>query len=293
MIRSMTGFGSASGTADGVAFDIEIRAVNNKYFKGSIRLPDAWGAAEADIDARLRARLGRGSISLSVRMKLSSDKSGYTVNTTALERYLKQLEQLDVQANPTLRIDLAGLMQLPGVCEPPAIDDLAEKTLPVLMTLVDEAIDGVLQMRGQEGQKLAEDLLGRCDEVAEALAQVAERAPDVVKSYHVRLTERINELLDGARLAPDDETLAKEVAFFADRCDIAEELQRLATHIEHFREAVNGNNAAGRKLDFIAQEMLREANTIGSKANDADIASLVVTMKAAIDRIKEQVQNAE
>ena len=293
MIRSMTGFGSASGSADGVAFDVEIRSVNNRGFKGSIRLPDMWGAAEADIDGLLRNRLVRGSVTLSVRMRLSSDQTGHTVNMVVLERYLKQLEGLDIQANPTLRIDLAGLMQLPGVCEPPAMDDVAEKTLPALMGLVDEAITGVLQMRQQEGQKLADDLLARCDEVDAAMAEVATRAPDVVKDYRDRLVVRIGELLEGVRVTNDDEAIAREVAFFADRCDIAEEIQRLTTHIEQFRTDVQANDAAGRKLDFIAQEMLREANTIGSKANDVSIAGQVVTMKAAIDRIKEQVQNAE
>jgi uncharacterized protein (TIGR00255 family) len=293
MIRSMTGFGSASGSADGVAFDVEIRSVNNRGFKGTIRLPDMWGAAEADIDSRLRDRLVRGSVTLSVRMRLSSDQAGHTVNTVVLERYLKQLEGLDIQANPTLRIDLVGLMQLPGVCTPPAMDDIAAQTLPALMGLVDEAIEGVIQMRQQEGQKLADDLLARCDELEAAMLDVAEHAPDVVKDYRDRLVVRIGELLEGVRITSDDEAIAREVAFFADRCDIAEELQRLTTHIEQFRTDVRADDAAGRKLDFIAQEMLREANTIGSKANDVSIAGQVVTMKAAIDRIKEQVQNAE
>ncbi len=291
MIRSMTGFGSASGSCDGVAFDVEVRSVNNRYFKGSIRLPDVWSAAEADIETRLRDKLVRGSVTLSVRMRLSNDQAGYTVNTTVLDRYLKQLEGLDIQANPTLRIDLAGLMQLPGVCEPPTMDP--ELVLPTLMDLVDQAIEGALQMRQQEGQKLADDLLNRCDELETALSAIDKRAPDVVKEYRDRLTARIAELLEGVRVTSDDEAIAREAAFFADRCDIAEELQRLTTHIEHFRKGVRGNDSAGRKLDFIAQEMLREANTIGSKANDAEIAALVVTMKAAIDRIKEQVQNAE
>jgi uncharacterized protein (TIGR00255 family) len=293
MLRSMTGYGSARGQDGGVAYDVEIRAVNHRYLKAIVRLPDVWSSAEAEIEKRLRKQVRRGSVTVSVRMKVTDDQAAYQVNSAVLNRYVDQLRQLEVDANPTMRIDLAALLQLPGVCESPSYENICEQTRETLMSVVDEAVVDLVDMRSREGEALASDLLANCEAVEKSLAIVSERAETVVTDYHARLQERVAQLLEAAKLELDADSLAREVAVYAERSDVAEEISRLTGHIEQFRLNAASGEAAGRKLDFIAQEMLREANTIGSKASDTEISRAVVEMKTAVDRIKEQVQNVE
>lgn len=293
MLLSMTGYGNSQGKADGVEYDVEVRAVNNRYLKAVVKLPDLWSAIEGDVEKLLRAQMTRGSVTVSVRMRMTGELAAHNVNMAALMRYMDQLREVEVEGNPTLRIDLAALLQLPGVCQPAAMEDLCEKSRDMLLELIDDAIDAAVKMRQVEGKALTEDLLGYCAIIEAQLAEVAKRAPDVVGEYHERLAVRVGELVSTAKLDMDPDMLAREVAIFAERCDIAEELQRLAGHLDQFRQEAAGEAGSGRKLDFITQEMLREANTIGSKANDLEIARAVVDMKTAIDRIKEQVQNVQ
>jgi len=184
-------------------------------------------------------------------------------------------------------------MQLPGVCVPPPLEDIVEATHDDLLRLIEQAMDQLLVMRNREGKVLRDDLLGNVMVIDQQLQIVARRAPDVVRDYHARLAARVAELMNTGSLPLDTEQLTREVAVFAERCDVAEEISRLSAHVSQFREAADSPEPAGRKLDFIAQEMLREANTIGSKSNDAEIARAVVEIKTAIDRIKEQAANAE
>ncbi len=293
MLKSMTGFGHAAGCADGVEFDVEVRTVNNRYFKPSLRLPELWSYAEAGIEKKLRDQIVRGSVTVAVRMKLSDDQAAGDINTAVLKRYVDQLRSLDVDTSEAIQIDLATLLQLPGVCQSPVRDDLRERGEATLLSLVDQAAAALMEMRLTEGKGLADDLLGHCDNLESLLTAAADRAPGVVKAYQERLEGRIADLLSSGKLEIDPDMITREVAMFADRCDIAEELQRLGGHIELFRQVVASGEASGRKLDFVAQEMLREANTIGSKGNDTELARVVVDMKTAIDRIKEQVQNVE
>ena len=293
MLRSMTGFGSTQGRVEGVEYAVDARSVNNRYLKSSIKLPEMLASAEADIEKLIRERVSRGTVTLSVRMRLPQEQAAHNVNMAALTKYINQLRQLEVEANPTLRIDLSGLLMLPGVCEPPELEGLLEKTHEGLMALACQALDQLMDMRHREGAALKADLVGQIEVIERSLMLVAARSPEVVKDYHQRLAARVAELTNAGRIDIDSDSLAREVAIFAERCDIAEEIARLTGHMKHFRQAMASPEPAGRKLDFIAQEMLREANTIGSKANDADIARAVVEMKTAVDRIKEQVQNAE
>ena len=293
MLCSMTGFGAAAGQADGVEYAVEVRSVNNRYFKGSIRLPESLSPLESEIDKRLRSKVTRGTVTLQVRMKVPEELAAATVNGKALQRYLDQLKPLEIDGGPVLRIDLGSLLLLPGVCEPAPLDDLVERTRAGVMALIDQAVDGMLAMRKAEGEALRADLSGHCDRIERHLADVERRSPSVVQEYHERLKGRVAELVNAAQVPVEGEHLAREVAVFAERCDISEEVSRLRGHLEQFREALGLPGAVGRKLDFIAQEMLREANTIASKANDAAIGRAVVEIKTAVDRIKEQVQNAE
>ncbi len=293
MLRSMTGFGSVHGAVGEVEYAVELKSVNNRYFKASIKLPEMWASAETEIEKLLRERLSRGSVNLSVRMRLGADQAACRLNIAALSSYIEQLKLLEIEGNPTLRIDLASLLQLPGVAEPPPMDELVEASREGLMDMIRQALDDLLVMREKEGQALGEELQSQLKLIEQRLAEIAPRTGQVVREYQERLTARVAELTEAARIRIDEESLAREVAIFAERSDIAEEMQRLTTHIAQFRKAMGSPEPAGRKLDFIAQEMLREANTIASKSNDAQIASAVVDIKTAIDRIKEQVQNAE
>jgi uncharacterized protein (TIGR00255 family) len=293
MIRSMTGFGQARRQIGKDLYSAEIRSVNGRYFKAGIRLPELLAGMESDIDQHLRARLGRGSVQFAMRMKAESADAAHEINAAALGRYIEQLDALRPETDIKLTIDLSGLLALPGVCNPPEGQDLLERFGGELLKLVDEAIDATLVMRTREGLALAQDLLLNCKVIEDRLAQVAGRAPQVVQEYHQRLRQRVAELTASAEIKIDALDLAREVALFAERCDVNEEISRLGGHIEQFRAAVGGDEQPGRKLDFLAQEMLREANTIASKAASGEIIRHVVEIKTAIDRIKEQVQNVE
>ena len=293
MLQSMTGFGSAQGVLEGVEYAVEVRSVNNRYLKTSIKVPEIWASAESRIEALVREKISRGSVTVAVRMRVPDEQAAYQVNSAVLSRYLDQLKLVEVDGDPVLRIELGVMLQLPGVLEPPPLDELCERTGLGMLTLVGQALDAMTAMRRLEGEAVRDDLAKLCDDIARNLKIVVERSPLVVAEYHARLAQRVSELTSQARLSLEGDTLAREVALFADRCDVAEEISRLSGHVAQFRQAMTTPEPSGRKLDFIAQEMLREANTIASKANDAQIAWAVVDIKTAIDRIKEQVQNVE
>lgn len=293
MLRSMTGFGTAQADIEGIEYAVEIRSVNNRYFKAVIRLPEIWSGAETEIEKLIRNSVSRGSVTAGVRMRVPDEKAAYRVNTVALESYINQLKVLKVNADHTLRIDLGTMLQLPGVCEPPPREEICKVTHDGLMDVIRKAMGELITMRLSEGEAIKDDLLVQCDAIDTNLASISQRSGDVVKDYHVRLETRVQELVDTARVNIDADTLAREVAIYADRCDIAEELSRLAGHLVQFRQTMDSDELVGRKLDFIAQEMLREANTIASKANDAKIGRAVVEIKTAVDRIKEQAANVE
>ncbi len=289
----MTGFGAATGEVIGVEFSIETRSVNNRYLKLSLRLPDSLQMLETKIDQLVRTHLQRGSVNLSVRMKVPDSEAAYHVNTVALNSYLEQVKPLEIDANPMLRIDLASLLLLPGVCQPPALDELAERVEEGLLALIGQALDELVKMREVEGKAIVDDLLCNAKLIEDRLADISAKADDVIQLYHDRLRDRVQMLTAKAKLHLDEDTLAREVAIYAERSDIAEEISRLTTHLKEFRKICDSSQPMGRKLDFMAQEMLREANTIASKGGDADIARSVVDIKTAIDRIKEQAANLE
>jgi len=292
-IVSMTGFGDASLVHAGTHYSLEIRSLNNRFYKPVIKLPDIVAGLEPEIETKLRDRLVRGSITCILKMRVEGASAAYLINKDALERYLSQLKGIK-GFDGIARIDLASLMSLPGVCQEPDDDaDHLEKHGPVVRKLIDQAVEKLQAMRVREGQALFSDLLKHAQVIATSLSEIEKRAPFVIDDYHKRLLNRVNELLSKAQMQVAQIDLLKEVAVFAERSDISEEIQRLRHHLTAFEQACRTNEHAGRKLDFITQEMLREANTIGSKANDAYIAGNVVDIKGSIDRMKEQVQNVE
>lgn len=298
MIRSMTGFGDASTQADGVNYSVELRSLNNKYFKCSIRLPEQFQGMEAELETQLRKRVSRGSFTLSVKFKANDAQAVSRVNDDAILAYLDHLETIHAKIQDrAVQIDLTQLLVLPGVLQP-ALDEvsLLSKSRPVIAKLLDEATDKLMAMRTTEGQTLADDLSKHLQLIMDRMKRIGERAPLVIDEYHQRLRNRMDELLSRAELKADETVLIREVAVFAERADISEEVSRMAGHVAQFQEIIaNGSESdpVGRTLDFLAQEMLREANTIGSKSNDAQISRAMIETKSAVDRIKEQVQNVE
>jgi len=292
MILSMTGFGSAAHSHDGVSYNLEIRSVNSRYFKAVIKLPETVQFAESEVERMLRERLARGTVAYTLRIRSDADSAGFEVNLAALNRYVEQFCQARIPQGVRATIDLAAVAGLPGVCQPAEVDEQArEHLLQLVRQVTDQAITGLVEMRRAEGQALRQDLLGSCQELRRHLAAVAAQAPKVVQEYQQRLSARVQILLDGATLNLEQDALRREVAVFAERCDVSEELARLGSHLVQFVELCDSAEPAGRRLDFLAQEMLREANTVGSKSNDAGIARSVVEMKSLIDRLKEQVMN--
>ncbi len=304
MIRSMTGFGDAAtqhnandSSAGGIHYAVELRSLNNRYFKCTSRLPDELVGLEAELESALRKRFARGSFSVAVKLRLGGEAAASRVNDAALLAYLGHLEGLKKKfADESVSIDLTHLLALPGVIEAgPDTVELLHQARPVVLRLVDEAADRLIDMRRREGEALATDLRSLAARLLEVVEQVAERAPVVVHEYHAKLTQRVGDLMAKAELKVNETDLIKEVAVFADRADINEELTRLRGHLNQFESVIADDDSepSGRTLDFLAQEMLREANTIGSKSNDAAISQDVVNAKSLIDRIKEQVQNVE
>jgi len=293
MIVSMTGFGDATAERDGTHYAVEIRSLNNRFFKPVIKLPEHVSGLEPELESMLREKLGRGSITYILKLRTDSAEAAYHLNVNALKNYLDQLQEVK-GLDRFVQIDLASLVQLPGVCQEPRDEtDEIDRHGPTIRDLTARAIVKLDAMRRREGEALFTELMRHVSLIRSNLQEIAKLAPNVVEDYHRRLHQRVSQLLAKAELQVSQVDLIKEVAVFAERADIAEEIQRLGSHMDSFEQSCREGEHAGRKLDFIAQEMLREANTIASKANDAEIARRIVEIKGAIDRLKEQVQNVE
>lgn len=292
-MRSMTGFGEAHCRRDGLAVSIEIRAINNRYLKVSVRSSDGCSALEPLIEAVIRKEIHRGTIQVNLRVDRRRSPDDYKINAEILERYHRQLRVLAERFSGETPA-LEALLPLPGVvdetCERPA-DAVADWHLvePTLR----ESLENLDRMRIEEGRAMAADLDANCRAVIESLERIERRAPLVVEDYRNRLHERLQRVLAEYKVSLEPADLIKEVGLFTDRSDISEEIVRLRSHLGQFRATMEMPDSTGRKLDFLTQEMFREANTIGSKANDVEIAQEVIEVKTAVERIREMIQNIE
>lgn len=294
MICSMTGFGQACSEVDGVVYTVEIRSVNNRYFKAQVRMPDMAAYLEGEIERVHRDAIHRGTVNFSLRMKNVSGKALFDIDENTLKAYIQRLKDLLPAGDGHSRIDLASMLSLPGIVQPVIPDEAhMQKMREVILSLTEEALEQLKQSRCEEGKTVTVDLLANLDLIANRLKAIGERVSVVVQDYHQRLKDRVDQLLAKAQLKMDEAQLAREVAIYAERSDIAEEVSRLGAHLAQFRDCCEKGGPVGRRLDFITQEMLREANTIGSKSSDTTINQSVIEIKCAIDRIKEQVQNVE
>jgi len=259
-----------------------------------IKIPEDLQFAETEIDRLLRSRISRGTVSCTIRRRSDAADAAKSLNLAALQRYVDLLAGIHAGNGTATTIDLATVAQFPGVSDPGDLYETSRKhKLEILLELCRRGIESLGTMRRDEGKALAAEIHSHCDTIRRELEAVALRAPLVVQEYHERLRSRVATLMQagGFELAADG--LMREVAIYAERCDITEEIGRLRSHLDQFVQLCERDEQVGRTLDFLAQELLREANTIGSKSNDTTIARAVVQIKSMIDRIKEQVQNVE
>ncbi|MCA8939309.1 MAG: YicC family protein [Planctomycetes bacterium] len=296
MIRSMTGFGRAATSVEGLDLSVEVKSVNHRFLKVSSRLPEALNGLEAQLESLTRVHLKRGAVNVSINVGTSgSDNRRFVLNRETIKRYFLELKAIAQDLGIEATESLASVARLQGAVETQDLSALPEEKLAETAQIaLNEALAKCVQARSEEGKALANDLTQMCQSLVALNERVRERAPQVVVAYRDRLKERVAKLLEGSGVDARAEDIAREVAFFADRSDINEEVQRLAHHIESMLGLVNeSDDEAGRRLEFIAQEMLREANTMGSKANDGELSGIVLEMKSTIEKIKEQVQNVE
>jgi len=290
----MTGFGESRRQADGLAVAVEVRTINSRHFKLNYRASDGYAGLESEIEAATRGAIRRGTVQLNLRVDRASSVDEYKIRTAVLESYRNQLEALADRNQWADGVDLKSLLVLPGVVDERANSDHdPHADWPLIEPAIREALAALGKMRAEEGAALAADLAqnGRMMELL--LAQIAARAPEVVKSYESRLTQKVQQALAELNVTVQPADLIREVSVYADRSDISEEIVRLRSHFQQYADALNSSESSGRKLEFITQEMGREVNTIGSKANDAEISRLVVELKTTLERIREQIQNVE
>ncbi|MEE9199985.1 MAG: YicC/YloC family endoribonuclease [Candidatus Brocadiales bacterium] len=290
----MTGFGRAESKDDNAVLTVEIRSVNNRFLKVSTKLPDSLLAYREQWEKILKNRLSRGSVFMDIECRLLQELPGFQVNLETLKGYYGSLKELREELGPEGDVPLASLFSLPGICERVKVqeNDLAE-LVPVFEKLINSALDELMGMRVQEGGVLEEDIVSSKERITRMLDVLEKRAPEVVSGYRDRLRKRVSNLLQGVDVELSDGELAREVAFFAERADIAEEITRLGSHISQLEEAIREDAPSGRKQEFIIQEMFREANTMGSKVSDGDMLRIVIDIKMEVEKIKEQVFNVE
>ncbi len=290
----MTGFGEVREDRDGYAIGVEVRTVNSRYFKLHLRTTDGYGTLDAQLEAVIRKYIKRGTIHCNVRIRHLGTSDNFRLNTEVLNQYVDQLQEVAARRDLSEEIRLEFLAGLPGVVEEISADAHDGKPIwPLVEPSVHSALQQLGQMRSVEGEALASDLRQQCEAVATALEIVEQRTPAVVERYRIRIQDRINEALASLKVTVEPADLVREVSLFADRADISEEIVRLRSHLQQFSKAMEFAEGAGRKLEFICQEMGRETNTIGSKANDAEISEQVVEIKTALERIREQIQNVQ
>ena len=294
MIRSMTGFGRAEADDGKRNITVEIRGVNHRYCDISVRMPRRYSFAEDKIKNAVKERIKRGKIEVSVMVEnITESDATVKLNTMVARQYYDNLMLLQKEFNVSGDISLEYLASLPDVLKAvPDVEDEEEITKAVLAPVC-EAADNMVRMRETEGAKLAEDLLSRGRTVRDLTEKIEERADRVPALYTEKLRERIAELIGGSVEIPEERILT-EAAIFADKCSIAEELTRLKSHLDQMKAIIaSAKGPEGKKLDFLVQEMNREANTIGSKANDIEVTNLMLMVKAEVEKIREQVQNIE
>lgn len=292
MIKSMTGFGRVQETVDGMNITVELRSVNHRYFEFAAKVPRVYGFLEEKLKTFTNSLVARGKVECYVAVEqLEESETTVSVNAALAKGYVEALRQLSEMFGLTDDISAASLSRYPDVLvlQKTAADE--ERIWNAVRTVAEKAVHRFIEMRETEGAKLKADLLSRADTILEHVAFVEARSPETVREYNEKLKQRMEELLGNTQV--DEQRLLTEAAIFADKIAVDEETVRLRSHISQLRTFTQADEPIGRKLDFLVQEINREANTIGSKAQDVEIAKRVIAIKAEVEKIREQVQNIE
>lgn len=293
MIRSMTGFGAAEGPVGSTRVSVELRSVNHRFFNPSLKLPAALSQWEGEVREALRQRIARGHLTVFARLE-RNEEAGATVDEARFGKHAAELRRLQAAHGLAGEVDVATVMRMPDVFRVVREDEaVADGTAAQLLAVVDLAATALQTMRQAEGARLAAVIGERLTLIEQAVARIAARAPERLEAQKVRLREHVEKLAGG--IAVDPQRLAMEIVLLADKLDVGEEMDRFASHIAAFRQTLQAKEAepVGKRLGFLLQELLREANTTGSKANDAAMLQDVVAIKEELERIREQVENLE
>ena len=292
MIKSMTGYGRAVAAVNGREFTVELRSVNNRYLDCTVKLPRSLSFAEDAVKQAVKASVSRGKVDVFISLKSeSADDTTITLNKSVLEGYLAAMRQMVTEFEVRDDISVSTVSRLPEVfsVEKPQVDE--EQLLKDLLSVVEQALAGYDAMRCTEGQALDTDLRSRGNTILELVSQVEQGNAQTVIDYRTRLENKLREVLESTNI--DESRILTEAAIFADKVAVDEETVRLRSHLAQMNEMLTTGGAVGRKLDFLLQEMNREANTIGSKCTDVRLARIVVDIKAELEKIREQTQNIE
>jgi len=294
MLKSMTGYGEATAEGKNFSLAVELKSVNNRFLKVVAKIPEEVSFIQYELEEEIRKAVVRGSIFLTVRFVPTRIEDLYEINEAVLRKYVAKLMALKAELGSNEEIRLQDLLLAPGAIrtEEELVLGKAE-VLPVAVKAMTEALAKLIRMRAKEGSHLEAELRSRSALLARHLEEVKKQAPRALEEYQLRLEERINELLSqkGVSLAKED--LLKEAAILAERSDIAEEIQRLESHLVQFDHTLDEGQSVGRKLEFIVQEMFRESNTMGAKSTNSTLNQRIVEIKTEVDRLKEQVVNVE
>ncbi len=293
MLLSMTGHGDASGQNERLSVTAEVRSVNNRHLKVTVRCPDAFLALEANIDRLVREVISRGTLTIHLHVRHLKETSSYHLNASVARQYDQQIRELSHALGLLPPTELQPILNLPGVVDDGGGRTVDESDWPLLEEVLVTALENLQNFRRQEGNAMADELKQLIGQIEEHAAWIGTRAPNVVLEYRERIRNRVNDLLSSHPVKVDDNDLIREVSQYADRCDITEELTRLRSHLSQYRKLLEEPGSNGRKLEFLGQELFREINTTGSKANDVEIAHRVVEMKAVIEKMREIILNVE
>ena len=292
MIKSMTGYGRVEGLCDGRNIIVEAKSVNHRFLEIALRMPASLYPLEMEYKKKIAERFKRGRIDVSIRLEgEGSDTSKVNLNMDIARGYFDILNRIKTEFNIQEPVSIKSLISFRDIFTPPAETQLDADFLNSVEKMLQEALSILVNMRQDEGIVLFSDMQMRLQAIGEIMGDIRLRAPQVVLEYQKRLSERIRELTAGLEL--DAGRLAQEVAVMADRCDITEEIVRMQSHIGQFEALLQSDEAEGRKIDFLLQEMNREINTIGSKGNDVEIARQVIEVKSELGKLREQAQNIE
>lgn len=297
MIRSMTGYGTAETINKDWTIRVEVRSVNHSDLKVSPRLPEALRLKENDLTGIIKDKIGRGQIYLTVSCDVADAAAEMMVHKEKLRGYLEAVKKVVGGESVPLQAEAGSLLNLPDVIASQSIPtSFREEIWPEVLEATELAMDDLIRMREEEGANLCSQLNNVAGELAQKTDEVAERLDDCLNAYQDRLTERVHDLMEASDLntKPDTETLAKELAVIAEKSDISEEITRMRSHVKQFLEVIDNNKASvGKKLEFIVQEMLREANTMSAKLPSSGMVQLAVDIKSDVQKLREQVRNIE